>query len=109
MLSDKNNSSENRRNLLEFFAEILDCCMVPQATTKVIRKANLPSEITTEIIKQMKFLGLLEDNQSLGKFVTATRGNEYLRRWAQLQELIDPQQTYEKLLVHGFNRTLSPS
>jgi predicted transcriptional regulator len=78
--SNKNNISESRRNLLEFFAEILDCCMVPQAATKVMCKANLSPKITTEIIKQLKSLGLLEDNQNLGKFVTTTRGNEYLRR-----------------------------
>jgi predicted transcriptional regulator len=108
-LSHKNSFPENRKNFLEVFAEVLDCCIIPQEKTQLISKINLSSKMMTDYLMQLKFLGLIEGSQSSEIYVTTTKGIEYLRRWAQLQEIIDPVQTSENRLVQGFNRILSAS
>jgi predicted transcriptional regulator len=70
---------------------------------------NLSFKTTTDLLTRLKFLGLIEETQSSDKYVTTTRGIEYMRRWAHLQEIIDPNQPSENRLVQGFNRILSAS
>jgi predicted transcriptional regulator len=89
-VSQWNTLHGNRRNLLEVFAEVLDCCIVPQVKTQLISKEDLSLEIITDYIGHLKFIGLMEESQSSKKYVTTKKGIEYLRRWALLQEIIDP-------------------
>ena len=72
-------------------------------------KENLSLKVMTDYLTHLKFLGLIEESQGSNKYVTTARGIEYLRRWAQLQEIIDPEQASANRLVQGFNKILSAS
>ena len=90
-------------------SDVLGCCVIPHTTTQVMFEENLPFKTTTDLLTHLKYLGLIEEHQGSDKYVTTTRGIEYLRRWAHLQEIIDPNPTSENRLVQGFNRILSAS
>jgi len=78
-----------KRISLEIIAEILSLCRQPQTKTRVLYGTNLSWRMLQRYLHQTLSLGLLEvKNHSLTRYVTTTKGLNFLEKWRELAKLL---------------------
>ena len=78
-----------KRGRLEIIAAILDLCSKPRTKTRVMYGTNLSWKMLQQYLAHMQTQGLLEVNgEESSKYVTTDRGQDFLEKWRELQELI---------------------
>ncbi len=76
-----------KRDRLEIMAEILDLCSEPRTKTRVMYGTNLSWKMLQQYLAHMQSQGLLEA-QDKTKYITTNRGQDFLEKWKELQELL---------------------
>ena len=77
-----------KRDRLEIMAAILDLCSQPRTKTRVMYGTNLSWKMLQQYLAHMQTQGLLEAHNESTKYVTTDRGQNFLEKWKELQELI---------------------
>ena len=77
-----------KRDRLEIIAAILDLCLKPRTKTRIMYGTNLSWKMLQQYLSQMQSQGLLEVKNDSTKYVTTTRGYDFLEKWKELQELM---------------------
>lgn len=77
-----------QRDRTEIYAQILKVCVKPTVKTRIMYQTNLSYEVLLAILKQLQNFELLTLDKDRRKYVTTGKGQEYLARWAAIQELI---------------------
>jgi predicted transcriptional regulator len=77
-----------RRDRVEIMAEILDLCLEPQTKTQVMYGTNLSWKMLQHYLSQLQSLRLLKGADKSTKYMTTKRGEEFLAKWNELQELL---------------------
>jgi predicted transcriptional regulator len=77
-----------KRDRLEIIAAILDLCLKPRTKTRIMYGTNLSWKMLQQYLSQMQSQGLLEVNNNSTKYVTTSRGHDFLEKWKELQELM---------------------
>ena len=77
-----------KRDRLEIIAAILDLCSKPRSKTRVMYGTNLSWKMLQQYLAHMQTQGLLEAYNESTKYVTTNRGQDFLEKWKELQELI---------------------
>jgi predicted transcriptional regulator len=76
------------RGHLQIFAEILIFCQKPQVKTRVMYQANISYKMLQRCLLQLLGLELLEVHHSVEKYATTKKGQAFLSKWKELQELL---------------------
>ena len=77
-----------KRDRLEIIAAILDLCSNPRTKTRVMYGTNLSWKMLQQYLAHMQSQGLLEVKDDSSKYVTTDRGQDFLEKWKELQELM---------------------
>jgi predicted transcriptional regulator len=77
-----------KRDRVEIMAEILSLCLKPQAKTQVMYGTNLSWKMLQQYLAQLQALKLLGVNNESNRYVTTTRGKEFVQKWKELQKLL---------------------
>ena len=77
-----------KRDRLEIIAAILDLCSKPRSKTRVMYGTNLSWKMLQQYLAHMQSQGLLEVKDDSSKYVTTDRGQDFLEKWKELQELM---------------------
>lgn len=77
-----------KRDRLEIIAAILDLCSKPRSKTRVMYGTNLSWKMLQQYLGHMQSQGLLEVKDDSTKFITTVRGQDFLEKWKELQELM---------------------
>ncbi len=78
------------REHLQIFAEILNFCEKPQVKTRVMYKMNLSYTKLQKCLPQLVEIELLEMHHNPERYATTRKGHEFLGKWKELQELLQP-------------------
>jgi predicted transcriptional regulator len=76
-----------KRDRVEIMAVILSLCSKPQAKTQVMYGTNLSWKMLQHYLDQLQKLDLLEIPDKK-KYVTTKKGEEFVQKWKELQELL---------------------
>ena len=77
-----------KRDRLEIIAAILDLCSKPRSKTQVMYGTNLSWQMLQQYLGHMQSQGLLEVKDDSTKFITTVRGQNFLEKWKELQDLM---------------------
>jgi predicted transcriptional regulator len=102
-------NSKFRRDRNEIFAEILKLCMEPTAKTHIMYKTNISYGTLLKFLKQLEDFDFLNLVKSTRKYATTPKGQEYLTKWATLQELIDAQAKRNRQRTKTTDKHLFPT
>ena len=78
------------REHLQIFAEILNLCQEPQVKTRVMYQTNISYRMLQKCLVQLLGFELLEVHHSAERYATTKKGHEFLCKWKELQELLQP-------------------
>jgi len=78
------------RGHLQIFAEILNFCQEPQVKTRVMYKTNISFTMLQKCLPKLLKFELLEIHHSVERYATTEKGQEFLCRWKELQNLLKP-------------------
>jgi predicted transcriptional regulator len=78
------------RGHLQIFVEILDFCEKPQVKTRVMYRTNISYTMLQKCLLQLLGCELLEVHHSAERYATTEKGREFLSKWKELQELLQP-------------------
>ncbi len=78
------------RGHLQIFVEILNFCQEPQVKTRVMYQTNISYKMLQKCLLQLLRVGLLEVHHSAERYATTKKGREFLSKWKELQELLQP-------------------
>jgi predicted transcriptional regulator len=77
-----------KRDRIEIMAEILGLCSKPQTKTQVMYGTNLSWKMLQHYLSQLQSLDLLEIDGKSAKYVTTKRGQEFVKKWRELNKLL---------------------
>ena len=77
-----------KRDRVDIMAEILVLCSKPQTKTQVMYGTNLSWRMLQHYLSQLQSLDLLEVHGNSTKYVATQRGQEFVEKWRELQELL---------------------
>jgi predicted transcriptional regulator len=63
-------------------------CSKPRSKTRVMYGTNLSWKMLQQYLGHMQSQGLLEVKDDSTKFITTVRGQNFLEKWKELQELM---------------------
>jgi len=78
-----------KRNRIEIMAAILSLCSKPETKTRVIYGTNLSWKMLQHYFSQLQALDLLEIHDKSTRYLTTKRGQEFVKKWKELKELIE--------------------
>ena len=78
------------RGHLQIFVEILNFCEKPQVKTRVMYHTNISYTMLQKCLLQLLGFELLEVHHSVERYATTKKGHEFLSKWKELQELLQP-------------------
>ena len=81
------------RGRFKIMAEILNSCKKPQTKTRVMHNINVSWVVLHKYLPKLKSQGLLGEVEVLDnstKYVTTRKGLEFIEKWRDLVELIQP-------------------
>ena len=78
-----------KRDRNEIFAQILKLCVKPTPKTRIMYQTNISYDNLLKLLKQLENYGLLILEKDSRKYATTCKGQEYITRWAALQELLE--------------------
>ncbi len=85
-----------RRTSLEIIAEVLDICRQPQTQTRIMYASNLSFSGVRKYLMSLRTAGFLEFGQPRARYATTVRGMQFLRKWKELNDLIQDQNLVER-------------
>ena len=77
-----------KRDRVEIMADVLVLCLKPKSKTQVMYGTNLSWKMLQQYLSQLQSLKLLEAQGKSTKYVTTKRGQEFVEKWKELQELL---------------------
>lgn len=80
---------ENKRSREDIVANILEVTSLPVNQTMIMYRANMSFSQLREYMRLLQRQQLIEKKG--GKWVTTTRGREYLKAYAELQRIMEVQ------------------
>jgi predicted transcriptional regulator len=78
------------RGHLQIFVEILNSCQKPQVKTRVMYQTNISYKMLQTCLPQLLGSELLQVHHSVERYSTTKKGFEFLAKWKELQELLQP-------------------
>ncbi|MCW4005502.1 MAG: winged helix-turn-helix domain-containing protein [Candidatus Bathyarchaeota archaeon] len=81
---------ELKRNRIQLLNQILNICQHPQTPTAIMQKADLTKENLDDCIMQLQDLGFLFFDVAHNEYLTTAKGQAFLGKWRQFQELLKP-------------------
>ncbi len=78
-----------KRPSTEIPAEILQLYLVPTAKTRIMYQTNLSYPATLKHLNHLRKLQLLELDHNGKKYGTTEKGVEYLKKYFELQKLLE--------------------
>ena len=78
------------RGHLQIFVEILNFCEKPQVKTRVMYQTNISYRMLQKCLPQLIGFELLELHHSAERYATTKKGQEFLSKMKELQELLQP-------------------
>ena len=85
-------NTKTYRDPTEIFAEILELCKQPTATTRIVYKTNLSYNAALKFLKRLRKLELLELDQDNKEYATTEKGFEFLKKHTELKKLLKPKE-----------------
>jgi len=74
----------------QIVSEILDRCAEPQTKTSIMYRSNLSYNMLTNYLLELQNAGLIESTlSSKAKYVRSVKGQKYLKKYLELQEIAD--------------------
>ena len=89
-LKESMQGSRLHRGHLQIFVEILNSCQKPQVKTRVMYQTNISYKMLQKCLPQLLGFELLEVHHSVERYATTKKGYEFLSKWKELQELLQP-------------------
>jgi predicted transcriptional regulator len=77
-----------KRDRLEIMADILGLCSTPKTKTHVMYGTNLSWKMLQHYLSELQSLELLEIHNNSTRYVTTKRGQNFIEKWNELQELL---------------------
>jgi predicted transcriptional regulator len=78
------------RGHLQIFVEILNFCEKPQVKTRVMYQTNISYKMLQKYLTKLLGFELLEVHHSAERYATTKKGHEFLSKWKEMQELLQP-------------------
>ena len=79
----------SKRDRVDIMAEILCLCSKPQSKTRVMYGTNLSWKMLQHYLSYMQEHRLLEIKDESTKYVSTSKGREFVTKWKELKELVD--------------------
>jgi predicted transcriptional regulator len=77
-----------KRDRVEIMAEILGLCSEPRTKTHVMYGTNLSWKMLQYYLSELQSLELLEVHEESTRYVTTSRGRDFVEKWKELQQLL---------------------
>ena len=77
-----------KRDRIEIMAEILGLCSKPKTKTHVMYGTNLSWKMLQYYLSELQSLELLEVHSNSKRYVTTKRGQDFVKKWKELQKLL---------------------
>ena len=77
-----------KRDRIEIMAEILGLCSKPKTKTHVMYGTNLSWKMLQYYLSELQSLELLEVHSNSTRYVTTKRGQDFVKKWKELQKLL---------------------
>jgi predicted transcriptional regulator len=91
----------------EIMADILLFCKDPQPKTRIMYNSNLSYRMLERYLGQLLSFGLLEIHRRELKYMSTTKGFEFVAKWASLMDLLAQSEEHKGPLVRAPVRVAS--
>ena len=82
-------SGKRKRDRLQIISEILESCLNPKSKTAIMFSVNLSYRMLVGYVTELQEAKLLEFFSETSKYVTTLEGEEYLRKFRELENIAD--------------------
>jgi predicted transcriptional regulator len=81
----------SRRTNFEIMAEIIEFCRQPRSRTRIMYAMNLSFTAMRNYVSALETMAFLEVHHSKPKYQTTQRGIMFLKKWKEMNELMNGQ------------------
>ncbi len=83
--------TKSKRDVVDIFAEILELCKQPTAKTRIMYKTYTSYASVSKFLNSLQKIEMLKFNDSGKKYETTEKGFAFLKKYSELQKIIENQ------------------